>query len=98
MPINAQENSLFEIDRELDFLLDEIQQETEEKGHEEIRAELVQKFYEFCEAYSEKVDRIGHFLSLMEARALYRRAQADRLTERARLAENKVERTKSMVL
>lgn len=68
MPINAQENSLFEIDRELDLLLDEIQEETEE-GSEEVRGELVQKFHEFCEAYSEKVDRIGHFLRLMEARA-----------------------------
>jgi hypothetical protein len=97
MPINAQENSLFEIDRELDFLLDEIQEEAEE-GSEEVRAELVQKFHEFCEAYTEKVDRIGHFLSLMETRALYCRDQAARLTERARLTENKVERTKSMVL
>jgi hypothetical protein len=97
MPINAQENSLFEIDRELDFLLDEIQEEADE-GSEEVRAELVQKFHEFCEAYTEKVDRIGHFLSLMETRALYCRDQAARLTERARLTENKVERTKSMVL
>ena len=97
MAINAQENSLFEIDRELDILLDEIQEETEE-GSEEVRAELVQKFHEFCEAHTEKIDRIGHFLSLMEARASYCRAQAARLTERARFAENKVERTKSMVL
>ena len=97
MPINAQENSLFEIDRELDFLLDEIQEEADE-GSEEVRAELVQKFHEFCEDYTEKVDRIGHFLSLMETQALYCRDQAARLTERARLTENKVERTKSMVL
>lgn len=34
----------------------------------------------------------------MEARALYCRAQAARLTERARSTENKVDRTKNMVL
>jgi hypothetical protein len=98
MSKTIQENSLFEIDRELDSLLDEIQEEAEEMGTEEARAELVQRFQQFCEAYTEKVDRIGHFLSLMESRALYCRAQAARLTERARLAESNIERTKSMVL
>jgi hypothetical protein len=48
------------------------------------------RFQGFCDAHDEKVDRIGSFLSLMEFRALYSRAQAARQAERARSAENTV--------
>jgi hypothetical protein len=94
----AQESTLFEIDRELDMLLDEIQEHAQTDGTDEVAPELIQRFQEFCQAHGEKVDRIGHFLALMESRALYCRAQAARLSERARSAENKTERTKSMIL
>jgi hypothetical protein len=97
MSQTLQESSLFEIDRELDLLLDEIQ-EALPNDSDDIPAELMVKFHTFCEAYSQKVDRIGYFLNLMESRAAYCRAQAARLSERARTAENKVERTKNMVL
>jgi hypothetical protein len=97
MSQTLQESSLFEIDRELDLLLDEIQ-EALPKDSDNVPAELMAKFHAFCEAYSQKVDRIGYFLNLMESRAAYCRAQAARLSERARTAENKVERTKDMVL
>lgn len=97
MSQNMQESSLFEIDRELDLLLDEIQ-EALPNDSDDVPAELMAKFHAFCEAYSQKVDRIGYFLNLMESRAAYCRAQAARLSERARTAENKVERTKDMVL
>ncbi|WP_179490190.1 siphovirus Gp157 family protein [Granulicella arctica] len=59
---------------------------------------MIQRFQQFCGAQIEKVDRIGHFLSVMEARAAYYRGQANRLTDRARSAESKVDRTKNMVL
>lgn len=62
----AQDHSLFEIDRELDTLIDEIEREIEPRG--EASAELMERFQQFCEAHSEKVDRIGRFLRLMEAR------------------------------
>ena len=65
----VQENSLFEIDAELDTLLDEIQEEIENQG--EAGADLMGRFHKFCEAHSEKVDRIGRFLRMMEARMLY---------------------------
>ena len=52
----AQENSLFEIDRELDALLDEIEEEIE--NHGEASAELLARFQQFCAAHSEKADRI----------------------------------------
>ena len=93
----AQENSLFDIDQELDFLLDEIQ-EANETDDGDGHADLLQRFQEFCDAHVEKVDRIGRFLSVMEWRAQFCRAEAGRLYERARAADNKVEKTKNMVL
>jgi len=92
----AQENSLFEIDRELDALLDEIDDEIERHG--EASAELMERFQQFCEAHSEKTDRIGRFLRMMEARVQYCRSEATRLQERARSSERKVTQTKYMVM
>ena len=92
----AQEHSLFEIDRELDTLLDEIEEEIECRG--EASAELMQRFQQFCEAHSEKADRIGRFLRMMEARVQYCRSEANRLQERARSSERKATQTKYMVM
>ncbi len=96
MPTIAQEKSLFEIDQELDALLDEIQEEIENQG--EAESDLMRRFQQFCEAHSEKVDRIGRFLRMMEARMLYCKSEAARLQERSRSADNKIARTKGMVL
>ena len=60
--------------------------------------DLVARFQQFCEAHGEKVDRIGRFVRMMEAREQYCRSEAARLTDRARAAAGKVERTKNMVL
>jgi hypothetical protein len=92
----AQENSLLEIDRELDTLLDEIEEEIEGRG--EASAELMERFQQFCEAHSEKADRIGRFLRMMEARVQYCRSEASRLQERARTSERKATQTKYMVM
>ena len=92
----AESNSLFEIDTELDRLLDEIQEEVECSG--EPSDELMARFQQFCDAHGEKVDRIGRFVRIMEAREQFCRAEAARLGDRARTAANKVDRTKSMVL
>lgn len=92
----AQEYSLFEIDRELDALLDEIEDEIENRG--EASAELTNRFQQFCEAHSEKADRIGRFLRMMEARVQYCRSEATRLQERARSSERKAAQTKYMVM
>jgi hypothetical protein len=92
----AESNSLFEIDTELDRLLDEIQEEVECSG--EPSDELRARFQQFCDAHGEKVDRIGRFVRIMEAREQFCRAEAARLGDRARTAANKVDRTKSMVL
>jgi hypothetical protein len=92
----AEANSLFEIDMELDALLEEIELQIESEGQPS--EELVARFQEFCEGQREKVDRIGRFVRMMEAREQFCRGEAARLSERARAAANKIERTKNMAL
>jgi hypothetical protein len=92
----AEASSLFEIDMELDGLLEEIEGQVESEG--QAAEDLVARFQQFCEAHGEKVDRIGRFVRIMEAREQYCRSEAMRLTDRARAAAGRVERTKNMVL
>jgi hypothetical protein len=92
----VESHSLFEIDNELDDLLEQIEQQVETAG--EPSENLLSRFREFCAAHGEKVDRIGRFVRMMEAREQYCRTEAARLGDRARAAANKVDRTKSMVL
>lgn len=92
----AEASSLFEIDMELDGLLEEIEGQVESEG--QAAEDLVARFQQFCEAHGEKVDRIGRFVRIMEAREQYCRSEAARLADRARAAAGKVERTKNMVL
>ena len=92
----AEASSLFEIDVELDGLLEEIEGQVESEG--EAAEGLVARFQQFCEAHGEKVDRIGRFVRIMEAREQYCRSESARLADRARAAAGKVERTKNMVL
>jgi hypothetical protein len=89
-------NTLFEIDRELDSMLDLIEEEAEENGT--ASPELLERFRQFCEAESEKVDRIGRFLTLMDNRLKYCRQQAEHFQKRARTAEAKGVSTRNMVL
>ncbi len=92
----AEASSLFEIDAELDGLLEEIEGQVESEG--QAAEDLVARFQQFCEAHGEKVDRIGRFLRLLEAREQYCRSESARLADRARAAAGRVERTKNMVL
>jgi hypothetical protein len=73
----AEASSLFEIDLELDGLLEEIEGQVESEG--QAAEELVARFQQFCEAHGEKVDRIGRFVRIMEAREQYCRSEAARL-------------------
>src|SRR5271169_3387787 len=92
----AEASSLFEIDAELDGLLEEIEGQVEPEG--QAAEDLVARFQQFCEAHGKKVDRIGRFVRIMEAREQYCRSECARLADRARAAAGKVERTKKMVL
>jgi hypothetical protein len=96
MTLISQNCSLFEIDTELDVLLEQIEEQVETEG--EPSEELLSRFREFCATHGEKVHRIGRFVRMMEAREQYCRAEASRLCERARSTAAKVDRTKSMVL
>jgi hypothetical protein len=92
----AEESSLLDIDREIDGLLDLMQDELEQDG--EISDRSRQRFQLFCEAHGRKVDRIGRFIRVMETREAYCKSEAQRLAERAKTAANKVAQTKSLVL
>ncbi|MGD0941511.1 MAG: siphovirus Gp157 family protein [Terracidiphilus sp.] len=92
----SEANTLFEIDRELDSLLDQIEEEAEENGT--ASPELLKRFQQFCQAESDKVDRIGRFLTLMDSRLRYCREQAEHFQKRARSTDAKVVSTKNMVL
>ena len=89
-------NTLFEIDRELDSLLDQIEEEAEENGT--ASPELMERFQQFCQAESDKVDRTGRFLTLMDSRLKYCRQQAEHFQKRAHSTDAKVVSTKNMVL
>jgi hypothetical protein len=88
-------NTLFEIDQELDSLLDQMEEEVESTGS--ASPKLLERFQQFCDAESEKVDRIGRFLTLMDSR-MNCRQQAERFQTRARSADAKIANTKNMVL
>jgi hypothetical protein len=92
----AEANSLFEIDTELDLLVEAMEVEAEAAGQPS--EELVARFQQFCAAHGDKIDRIGRFVRMMEAREQFCRSEATRLGERARAAAGRVERTKNMVL
>lgn len=96
MSTMVESKSLFEIDSELDEILEEIQEQIKCAG--EASKELMERFQQFCDAHGQKVDRLGRFVRMMEAREQFCRSEAARLSDRARAAANKVERTKSMVL
>jgi hypothetical protein len=89
-------NTLFEIDRELDSLLDQIEEEAEEHGS--APPELLERFKQFCETESDKMDRIGRFLCLMDNRLKYCRQQVEHFQKRARTVEAKGGSTRNMVL
>jgi hypothetical protein len=92
----SEANTLFEIDQELDSLLDQIEEEAEENGT--ASPELLERFQQFCQAENEKVDRIGRFLTLMDSRLKYCRQQAEHFQKHARSTDAKVVSTRNMVL
>lgn len=96
MEANIQELSLFQLDTELDEVVEEIQGLA--CPVEELPKELTERFEQFCQAFGEKADRIARFLRIMEAREQFCRQEGNRLMARARTAEAKADRTKAMVM
>lgn len=94
-PSTAENRSIFDLDCELETLFDQIQ-EAADIGP--IPNELQERFLNFCDAFGEKVDRIGRFLRVQEAKAEFAKAEVKRLQDRARSAEAKARSTKEMLL
>jgi hypothetical protein len=92
----ADDHSLLKIDQELDFLMEQIEDEIEESG--EASKEAMDRLQVFCQAMNVKVDRIGRYLAVMESRAEHCRKEAARYAARAKRAQSKIDRTKAMVL
>jgi hypothetical protein len=88
--------SLLKIDQELDFLMERIEDDIEESGQSS--KEAMDRLELFCQAMNVKVDRIGHYLSVMETRAAHCKQEAARYITRAKRAQSKIDRTKAMVL
>ena len=92
----ADDHSLLTLDRELDFLLERIEDEIEE--NEEASKEAMERLQLFCQAMNVKVDRIGRYLAVMKTRAAHCKQEVARYAARAKRAESKIARTESMVL
>ena len=87
MTLVAESTSIFQLDAELDDLLEEIELYAEEGG--EVPQELIVRFHGFCQAHGEKVDRIGRFLRTMESRKQHCQSEAARLGDKARATQTK---------
>lgn len=92
----ANDHSLLKIDLELDFLLERIEDEIEEKG--KASREVMDQLQAFAEAMNLKVDRIKHYLSATQARAAHCKQESARYAARAKRADSKIARTKEVVL
>ncbi|MHB2006459.1 MAG: siphovirus Gp157 family protein [Acidobacteriaceae bacterium] len=92
----ASTHSIFEIDQEIDAMIEAHQQEFEANGL--ISAESMLRFEQFLHAMNAKVDRIGGYILATENIANCSKLEADRLSKRARTATNKADRVKSMLL
>jgi Siphovirus Gp157 len=92
----ADDHSLLTLDRELDFLLEQIEDEIEESG--EASKEAMGRLQLFCQAMNVKVDRIGRYLAVMKTRAAHCKQEVTSYAARAKRAESKIARTESMVL
>ena len=94
MPLRI--HSIFEIDQEIDAIIETHQQEFEENGL--ISEESMLRFEQFLHAMNAKVDRIGGYIRATENIADCSKLEADRLNRRAKAAANKAARVKSMLL
>jgi Siphovirus Gp157 len=91
----AENNTLFEIDKELEAAFDAASQEQEETGA--ISDETQQRCLDLFAGLGKKVDRIARYVRATELKARAAREEAARLAARQKAAENRVEQVKSML-
>ncbi len=90
----AENNTLFEIDAELEAQFDAATQEQEETGC--ISEETKQRCLDLFGELGKKVDRIARYVRATELKAKATKEEAARLNARQKAAENRVEQVKSM--
>jgi hypothetical protein len=93
--ITAENNTLFEIDQELESAFDAASQEQEETGA--LRGDTQQHCLDLFAELGKKVDRIARYVRATELRARAAKEEATRLTARQKTAENRVAQVKSML-
>lgn len=95
IPATAENNTLFEIDKELEAAFDAASQEQEETGA--ISEETKQHCLDLFAELGKKVDRIARYVRATELKARVAKEEATRLAARQKAAENRVEQVKSML-
>jgi hypothetical protein len=91
----AENNTLFEIDKDLEAAFDVASQEQEETGA--ISDETQQRCLDLFAELGKKVDRIARYVRATELKARAAKEEATRLAARQKAAENRVEQVKSML-
>ena len=93
--LTAQSCSLFEIDAQLEAAFDQMQEEREMSGNisDESRERCVQLFGEF----GKKIDRIAAYLRTQQHKGNIAGEEAQRLQQRRRSAEQRVDDVKQML-
>src|ERR1017187_4607134 len=92
----ASEMSLFQLDETLSLLMESATEEVTD-GNGEIPDELHQALLDYCEAFGAKVDNIANYIKAQEGEARNAKVEIERLQTRQAVAENRVERLKSLL-
>jgi len=95
IPATAENNTLFEIDKELEAAFDAASQEQEQTGA--ISEETKQHCLDLFAELGKKVDRIARYVRATELKARAAKEEVTRLAARQKAAENRVEQVKSML-
>ena len=93
--IRAENNTLFEIDEELEAQFEAATNEEEQTGV--ISEEAKQRCLDLFAELGKKVDRIARYLRATEFKARAAKEEAARLTARQKTAENRLAQVKSML-
>jgi len=95
IPATAENNTLFEVDKELEAAFDAASQEQEETGA--ISEETKQHCLDLFAELGKKVDRVARYVRATELKARAAKEEATRLAARQKAADNRVEQVKSML-
>ncbi len=95
IPATAENNTLFEIDKELEAAFDAASQEQDETGA--ISDETRQRCTDLFAELGKKVDRVARYVRATELKARAAKEEATRLAARQKAAENRVGQVKSML-